>query len=86
MGWIRDKLSLLIEEGKKALKCDIVIMSDAKEDICINIYSDSCLTVAEGLIARTYLHWNGLCLEGYGVEGYEEKEYCTIQWISRSRG
>ncbi|KAF8227228.1 hypothetical protein L208DRAFT_1405737 [Tricholoma matsutake] len=32
MDWIGDKLSMLIEEGKKALNREIVIMSDSKED------------------------------------------------------
>ncbi|RDB15966.1 hypothetical protein Hypma_003571 [Hypsizygus marmoreus] len=32
MDWIGDKLSMLIEEGKKALNREIVIMCDAKED------------------------------------------------------
>jgi hypothetical protein len=32
MDWIGDKLSKLIEEGKKALGREVVVMSDAKED------------------------------------------------------
>jgi len=32
MDWIGDKLSMLIEQGKRALNSEIVIMSDAKED------------------------------------------------------
>lgn len=32
MDWIGDKLSMLIEEGKKALNREVVVMSDAKED------------------------------------------------------
>jgi hypothetical protein len=32
MDWISDKLSMLIEQGKKALSCEIVVMSDAAED------------------------------------------------------
>lgn len=32
MDWIGDKLSMLIEEGKRALNREVVIMSDAKED------------------------------------------------------
>jgi hypothetical protein len=32
MDWIGDKISKLIEEGKKALGTQIVVMSDAKED------------------------------------------------------
>lgn len=32
MDWIGDKLSMLIEEGKRALNREIVVMSDAKED------------------------------------------------------
>ncbi|KAF8889260.1 hypothetical protein BD779DRAFT_1520648 [Infundibulicybe gibba] len=32
MDWIGDKLSMLIEEGKKALGREIVVMSDSKED------------------------------------------------------
>ncbi|KIM44770.1 hypothetical protein M413DRAFT_442730 [Hebeloma cylindrosporum] len=30
--WLGDKLSMLIEQGKKALNAEIVVMSDAKED------------------------------------------------------
>lgn len=32
MDWIGDKLAMLIEQGKKALNREIVVMSDAKED------------------------------------------------------
>ncbi|KAF8074573.1 hypothetical protein FPV67DRAFT_587665 [Lyophyllum atratum] len=32
MDWIGDKLSMLIEEGKRALGREVVVMSDAKED------------------------------------------------------
>ena len=32
MDWIGDRISLLIEEGKKALGKEVVVMSDAKED------------------------------------------------------
>ena len=32
MDWIGDKLSMLIEQGKRALGTEIVVMSDAKED------------------------------------------------------
>ena len=32
MDWIGDKLSMLIEQGKKALNAQVVVMSDAKED------------------------------------------------------
>jgi hypothetical protein len=32
MDWIGDKLTMLIEEGKKALGREVVVMSDAKED------------------------------------------------------
>jgi len=32
MDWIGDKLSILIEQGKKALNAQVVVMSDAKED------------------------------------------------------
>ena len=32
MDWIGDKLALLIEQGKKALSREIVVMSDAAED------------------------------------------------------
>ncbi|KAG5643365.1 hypothetical protein DXG03_001013 [Asterophora parasitica] len=32
MDWIGDKLSMLIEEGKRALNREIVVMSDSKED------------------------------------------------------
>ncbi|TFK39514.1 hypothetical protein BDQ12DRAFT_665338 [Crucibulum laeve] len=32
MDWIGDKLSALIEEGKRALNREVVVMSDAKED------------------------------------------------------
>jgi hypothetical protein len=32
MDWIGDKLSMLIEEGKRALGREVVIMSDARED------------------------------------------------------
>jgi hypothetical protein len=32
MDWIGDKLSQLIEEGRKALNREIVVMSDVKED------------------------------------------------------
>ena len=32
MDWIGDKLSMLIQEGKKALGREVVVMSDAKED------------------------------------------------------
>jgi hypothetical protein len=32
MDWIGDKLSTLIEQGKKALSREIVVMSDAAED------------------------------------------------------
>jgi hypothetical protein len=32
MDWIGDKLSMLIQEGKKALNREVVVMSDAKED------------------------------------------------------
>ncbi|KAF5351262.1 hypothetical protein D9756_008462 [Leucocoprinus leucothites] len=32
MDWIQDKLSQLIEEGKRALSREIVVLSDAKED------------------------------------------------------
>ncbi|KAF8621880.1 hypothetical protein AX15_007436 [Amanita polypyramis BW_CC] len=32
MDWIGDKLSTLISEGKRALGCEIVVMSDSKED------------------------------------------------------
>jgi len=32
MDWIGDKLSMLIEQGKKALGTEVVVMSDAKED------------------------------------------------------
>ena len=32
MDWLGDKLSMLIEQGKKALNTEIVVMSDAKED------------------------------------------------------
>ena len=32
MDWISNKLSMLIEEGRKALNREIVVMSDAKED------------------------------------------------------
>lgn len=32
MGWIQDKLAQLIEEGKRALNREVVVMSDAKED------------------------------------------------------
>ncbi|KJA27934.1 hypothetical protein HYPSUDRAFT_62330 [Hypholoma sublateritium FD-334 SS-4] len=32
MDWIGDKLSMLIEQGKRALNTEVVVMSDAKED------------------------------------------------------
>jgi hypothetical protein len=32
MDWIGDRISLLIEEGKKALGKEVVVMSDSKED------------------------------------------------------
>ena len=32
MDWIGDRLSQLIEEGKKALGTEVVVMSDSKED------------------------------------------------------
>ncbi|KAF8159885.1 hypothetical protein B0H34DRAFT_705214 [Crassisporium funariophilum] len=32
MDWIGDKLSMLIEQGKRALGTEVVVMSDAKED------------------------------------------------------
>ncbi|KAF8799272.1 hypothetical protein BYT27DRAFT_7228055 [Phlegmacium glaucopus] len=32
MDWIGDKLSMLIEQGKRALNAEVVVMSDAKED------------------------------------------------------
>lgn len=32
MDWIGDKISQLIEEGKKALGTEVVVMSDSKED------------------------------------------------------
>ena len=32
MDWIGDKLAMLIEEGKRALQSEVVVMSDAKED------------------------------------------------------
>jgi hypothetical protein len=32
MDWIGDKLSMLIEQGKKALGTEVVVMSDSKED------------------------------------------------------
>ncbi|KAF4611268.1 hypothetical protein D9613_006624 [Agrocybe pediades] len=32
MDWIGDKLSMLIEQGKRALQTEIVVMSEAKED------------------------------------------------------
>ncbi|KAG6897703.1 hypothetical protein C0992_012172 [Termitomyces sp. T32_za158] len=32
MGWIGDKLSKLIEEGKRALNREVVVMSDSQED------------------------------------------------------
>lgn len=32
MDWIGDRISKLIEEGKKALGTEVVVMSDAKED------------------------------------------------------
>ena len=32
MDWLGDKLSMLIEQGKRALNTEIVVMSDAKED------------------------------------------------------
>ncbi|KAK2462257.1 hypothetical protein APHAL10511_005753 [Amanita phalloides] len=32
MDWIGDQLSVLIAEGKRALGCEIVVMSDSKED------------------------------------------------------
>jgi hypothetical protein len=32
MDWIGDKLAQLIEEGKRALSREVVVMSDAKED------------------------------------------------------
>ncbi|KAF5385775.1 hypothetical protein D9615_002200 [Tricholomella constricta] len=32
MDWIGDKLSMLIEEGKRALNREVVVMSDSKED------------------------------------------------------
>jgi hypothetical protein len=32
MSWISDKLAQLIEEGKRALNREVVVMSDAKED------------------------------------------------------
>jgi hypothetical protein len=32
MNWISDKLAQLIEEGKRALNREVVVMSDAKED------------------------------------------------------
>lgn len=32
MDWIQDKLAQLIEEGKRALSREVVVMSDAKED------------------------------------------------------
>ncbi|KAF8330495.1 hypothetical protein F5887DRAFT_1081567 [Amanita rubescens] len=32
MDWIGDKLSVLIAEGKRALGCEIVVISDSKED------------------------------------------------------
>lgn len=32
MDWIGDKLSMLIEQGKKALNAQVVVMSDVKED------------------------------------------------------
>jgi len=59
MGWIRDKLSLLIEEGKKALKCDIVIMSDAKEDIYIGTDCVWRGTGSRGTRRRNIVQYNG---------------------------
>ena len=32
MDWIGDKLSMLIDQGKRALNAEVVVMSDAKED------------------------------------------------------
>ena len=32
MDWIGDKLSMLIEQGKRALGTEVVVMSDSKED------------------------------------------------------
>lgn len=32
MDWIGDKLSMLIEQGKRALNSEVVVMSEAKED------------------------------------------------------
>lgn len=32
MDWIGDKLAMLIEEGKRALQSEVVVMSDVKED------------------------------------------------------
>ncbi|KAF9038242.1 hypothetical protein BJ165DRAFT_428564 [Panaeolus papilionaceus] len=32
MDWIGDKLAMLIEQGKRALNAEVVVMSDAKED------------------------------------------------------
>jgi hypothetical protein len=32
MDWIGDKLAMLIEEGKRALQSEVVVMSDAQED------------------------------------------------------